>query len=706
MRRRSPMLLAAIAAAAAALVLPNADAAAQQAPPFPTSPPPAGPVKPATFPPFQEALLPNGVRVVLVERHDQPVLSLSMSFPAGEVYAPAGKEGLAGMTAGLLTKGAGTRSAEEIASLIEGVGGSIEAAAGPDFLTVSADVLSGDAALAFTLLGDVVARPTFPDKEVELQRTQTLSALQLELSSPASIAQRTFQRVLYGQNPYARSATPASVRAIGRADLARFQATRLRPSRALLVVAGDITMARVKQFAAGAFKGWTGSAAAAAAPAASLAPPPARTATQIVLVNRPGSVQANILAGNTTFGPADPRFYAATVANKVLGGGADARLFDVLREKKGWTYGAYSSLARNRGVGYFQASAEVRTEVADSALAELLSQLKRIGTEPVPSAELDAAKNALVGSFPLSIETAGQVASQVSTMKLLGLPADYLTTYRTRLAAVTAAQATTAARTTVRPGQLLIVVVGDGAKLYPKLTAIAPVTIVAPDGTPMSPSAFTVKASALDLDMSKLVPRTDSFAVMVQGNPLGFERTTLEKVAGGGYRYTEQTQIASFVQQTTELTFSDKVEMQALKQTGKVQGQDTKVDVTYASGRVTGSATVPTPQGVKTSAVDATLPTGALDDNAVQAIVPALRWSPNATFTINVFSAGKNAVRPATLTVTGTDKVAVPAGTFDAYRAELTGSDQPVTLYVTSAAPYRIVKIAVAGTPLEIVLVK
>ena len=689
-----------LAAATAALVLPNAGSA-QQTAPFPTSPPPAAPVKPATFPPFQEAVLANGVRVVLVERHDQPVLSLSLAFPAGESYAPAGKEGLANMTAALLTKGAGTRSAEEIASAIEGVGGTLEASAGLDFLTVETDVLSGDAPLAFALLGDVVARPTFPEKEVELQRTQTLSALQLDLSAPSRIAQRTFRRVLYGQSPYARSATPGSVRGLTRADLVQFQATRLRPTGALLVVAGDITMARVKQLAADAFKGWTGPAAAPL----KLPAPPARTATQIVLVNRPASVQANILAGNATWSAADPRFYAATVANKVLGGGADARLFDVLREKHGWTYGAYSNLARNRGIGYFQASTEVRTEVADSALVELLAQLKRIGAEPVPATELDAAKNALVGSFPLTIETAGQVASQVSTMKLLGLPPDYLRTYRTRLAAVTAAQAAAAAKSTIRPAQALVVVVGDGAKLYPKLKGIAPVTLVSVDGTPMSPADLEVKTGALDLDLSKLVARTDSFAVMVQGNPLGFTRTALEKTPGG-YRYTDQTQIASLVQQSTTLAFSDRVEMQSLTQTGKVQGQDTKVEVAYAGGHAKGSATIPSPQGAKTTAVDATLPAGAIDDNAVQALVPAMKWAPGAKFALTIFSASKNAVRPATLTVTGTDKVTVPAGTFDAYRAELAGADQPITMYVTATAPYRVVKIAVAGSPLEIVLVK
>lgn len=691
---------AALAALGVAL-LPTAAARAQDRPPFPTKPPAAEPVKPAEFPPFQEATLANGLRVVLVESHRQPVLSLSLSFPAGNALEPAGKEGLADLVAGLLTKGAGTRSADEIAEAIEGVGGSIGAAAGPDFLTVRADVLSSNAPLAFEILGDAVVRPTFPDREVELLRTQTLSALQLELSQPASLASRFFARELYGKNAYARRPTPASVQAITRADLVAFQRARLRPRGGLLVVAGDITMADVQRLAARSLAGWMGGVPAAESAVA----PPVPTRTEILLVHRPGSVQSNIVAGNTTFLPTDRRFYATTVANKVLGGGADSRLFLILREQKSWTYGAYSNLDRPKGIGAFQATAEVRTEVTDSALVELLAQLRRIGAEPVPAAELDAAKGALVGSFPLTIETADQVAAAVTRAKLLGLPADYLQSYRPRLAAVTPAQLQAAARSAIRPGAALVVVVGDGTKLYDRLKAIAPVRIVSADGTPLAPSELETRAAALPLDLGKLAPRSDSFTVMMQGNPLGWQKTALEKTPAG-YRYTDETRIATFVQQSTELTFSGTGEMQAVKQSGKFQGQDTKVDVSYAGGRARGSAQTPSRDGVKSVTVDAALPAGVVDDNAVQALVPALRWAPDARFDMTVFSPGKNAVRPMTLAVKGTEKVTVPAGTFDVYRAELTGGEQPVTMYVTTAAPNRVVKLSLTGTPLEIVLAK
>src|SRR5205814_7532711 len=186
-----------------------------------------------------------------------------------------------------------------------------------------------------------------------------------------------------------------------------------------------------------AFPGWHGAPPAAPAPR----PVPARTATDILLVHRPGSTQANIVLGNPTILPTDPLYYPARVATQVLGGGADSRLFLILREQKSWTYGAYASLHRYRGLGYWQATAEVRTEVADSALRELLHQIERIRTEVIPASEPAATKGFLVGTFPLTIETPSQIASQVANVKLLGLGDDYLRLYRDRLAAVTALQA-------------------------------------------------------------------------------------------------------------------------------------------------------------------------------------------------------------------------------------------------------------------------
>ena len=686
-------------ALASAFVLALAPATSAQAP---ASPPPPAPVKPAKLPPFQSAVLPNGVRLLLVESHEQPVVSMSLSFPAGHRYDPAGKEGLADMVAGLLTKGAGTRGAEQVAAAIEGVGGSIGASAGPDFLTVRADALTPNAALAFGLMADAVIRPVFAESEVSLLRTQTLSGLQLELSQPASLASRYFAREVYGTHPYARRAVPKSVEAITRDDLVRFQRLRLRPQGALLVLAGDLNLATARQLAASALAGWTG-----APPAAQPLPaPPARAKTDILLVHRPGSVQSNIVIGNTTFLPSDPRAYALTVANRVLGGGASARLFSILREQKSWTYGAYSDFTQPKGIGAFHANTEVRTEVTDSALREMMTQLRRIGAEPVPAAELAASKDALVGSFPLTLQTADDVAGAVANARLLGLPADYVATYRTRLAAVAPAAVSAAARSAIRPGGAVIVVVGDASKLYDRLRTIAPVRLVSVDGSPIAPADLAAHAAALPIDASKLVARRDSFTVMLQGRPFGFQRGVLETTADG-LRYTEETSIpAAGVQQTTTLLMNANGEMRQVTQSGKAQGQDSRIDIAYSGGRVKGSATTPGQGGAKTIAVDTTVAAGTIDDNAVAALLPGLPWAAGAKWTAPVFASGQGASTQMTLAVTGEESVTVPAGTFAVYRAELSGGPQPVTFYVTKASPFRLVKVAIAGTPIEMQLVK
>jgi len=666
---------------------------------FPTKPPAPMPVKAAQFPPFQEAVLPNGMRLLVVENHKLPVISVQLAFAAGGTSDPDGKVGMADMVATLLTKGAGKRTADEFSAAIEGIGGSIAAGADPDFMTISANFLTGDAALGMGLMADAAMRPSFAAREVELARTQMLSALQLEQSQPSAIASRFFAKGLYGAHPYGRRPDPASVKAITQADLKAFQSTRIRPSGALLVFAGDITLAKAKALATTAFAGWTGAAPATLAAAL----PPARTATEILLVHRGGSVQSNILAGNLTWGPGDPRVYGARLANQVLGGGGDSRLFLILREQKGWTYGAYSGFTRYKGAGYFQASAEVRTDVTDSALVELLNQVRRIGAETIDTKELEDAKSSLVGRFPLQVETAAQVATQVTMARLLGLPADYVQTYRQKLAAVTPAVARAAAKDGIKRDAALIVVVGDGAKLYEKLKAIAPVKIVSVDGEPMTPGDFAVKA--LDVNAGALVARSDSFAVLLQGKAIGSQVDKLEKVAGG-WKWTETTEIAmAALNQTTTLTFSDALEMQELHQAGSQGGQAAKIDVSYAGGRAKGSATTPSQTGPKTIAVDAEMPKGAVDDNAIQALMGAMKWASGAKFPLAAFSGGRGTLAQLTLTVAGEEKIKVAAGEFDTWKVEMSGGEAPITMWLTKANA-RVVKIVPTGAPISLELVK
>jgi zinc protease len=669
--------------------------------PFPTRAPAPVRLRPVLFPPFREVALPNGMTLLLVESHEQPTLSISLSFRAGSAYDPAGKEGVAALVAELLTKGTPTLTADQIAAEIEGVGGSIGASAGDDFFTVSTDVLSDHADLAFNLLGDVTRRATYAADELELARTRFLSSLEVELSQAGNVAARAFQKEIYGRNPYGRNSSVASYKAITREDVVGFAGRRLRPGGSLLVVSGDIMLPQARALATQAFGGWRG----AAAPTPAFPAAPTKRSTDIVLVNRPGSVQSNIVIGNTTFLPTDTGYYAARIATHVLGGGSDSRLFMILREQKSWTYGSYAALRRNRGMGYWQATFEGRTEVTDSALAELLHQIDRVRTETIPDSELVAAKGFLVGSFPLTIETPRQIAQVVTNARLLGLSPDYIQRYRERLAGVTGTRARAAAQRVYKRDALTIVVVGDAKALYDKLKVIAPVRLVDVDGTAMNPADLNPTGGPVAFDRSQIVARSDSFQALVQGNVFGGQ-SAKAVVDGDSIVYSESTVIGPFQQQSTVVLNGD-LSMRRTDQTGLVQGQRTEVHLVYAGGRVKGTSQSPQPGAApKTITVDTTVADGTIDDNALAVLLPALPLAQGKTFNLNVFSSGEGTSKVVSVKVTAIESVVVPGGTFPAYRLELSGMQLPIVMHVTQQAPRRLVRVAPTGAPLVFELVK
>lgn len=209
--------------------------------------------------------------------------------------------------------------------------------------------------------------------------------------------------------------------------------------------------------------------------------------------------------------------------------------------------------------------------------------------------------------------------------------------------------------------------------------------------------------TASPVNFAALTPRTDSFVVVVQGNPMGYQRITLART-DSGFRIVDDVQIGSIMTQHTEVEFGLDGELRSTKQSGQVRGQEMKIEIAYASGRAKGSATAPTMTGMLTTAIDTTVAAGAIDDNLIMAVLPGFAWAPGATFALPVFLSGKGHVAEFTLAVTGTDSVTVPAGTFEAYRIEISGGQAPVAMYVSTAQPHRLVKVAPRGAPLEFVL--
>jgi len=672
---------------------------------FPSRPPKPSHLLPARFPPFEEARLANGIDLVVVERHEVPVASVSLSFRAGGVYDPPGREGLAELVAEVLTRGTPSRSSEDIAAAIEGAGGSLSARSGDDFLTLSANALSDQLELVIDVLSDVALHATFPSSELELARTRALSSLALARSEPGTLAARFFGTEIYGSNPYGRFPTEASYRAIGRDDVLEFTRARLRPGGALLVVAGDVTKPQVEALVSTAFAGWAGVPPPSPAPVTA----PARRATDILLVHRPGSVQSVIMVGNATILPTDPLYYGGRVATHVLGGGADSRLFRVLRERESWTYDVQAALHRYRGLGYWSATAQVRTEATDSALQELLHQIRLIRTEPIPDAELAATKGFLVGSFPLSIETSGHIASQVATVKLLGLDPDYLRLYRERLSAVTALSARTAAERLYHVNALTIVVAGDGAKLYDRLSAIAPVRIVDADGRAVTRDSVVPKASGLllPLDPTLLGSERDSFLVLIEGKPVGVRTTALQRTPDS-LVFTETLTVGPAAETLLRVVLDPSdLTTRRIEQTGNDGGQRSEMHLRYAAGRITGSATVPQPSGSPQEiAIDTALASGTnYTEYALNVIVRAVPLHAGTAFSFPVFSVVDRSVKTLSVQVTGVDSLSVPAGTFRAFKVAVSGGQIPFVFYVSEGSPRRILKVELVGTPVVFALV-
>ncbi|HEX7240116.1 MAG TPA: pitrilysin family protein, partial [Longimicrobiaceae bacterium] len=507
-----------IALGAAAVLGAGSTAAAQDTTRTRVAPPAPLPSRPIVFPAYTESTLPNGLRVMVVENHTLPVANLNLYVRTGSAADPRGKQGLASMAADLLDNGTQKRTARQIAESIEGVGGTLGTGADRDAVTVSAGVLADQLPLAFDLVSDVVLRPAFPADEVETVRRQRLSALQSALGDAGQIAQRRFDREVYGaDHPYGGAATPETVRGLTREELAGFHRAHFTPGNALLVVSGDVTPARARALAQQYFGSWTG--ARGAAPA--LTAPAARERTGIVLVHRPGAVQSSIRVGHAGIRPDNPDFYALQVLNIVLGGLPTSRLETVIRGQRGWTYAARSAFTRPVGTGVFGAEMEVRTPVTDSALAEMLVQLRRIRDEPVPQAELEGAKNFLTGSFPLRFETPAATATQLASLRLLGLPESSLKEFTQRVSAVTSADVQRVARQYVHPDRATIVVVGDATRVLKGLEAVAPVTLFDVEGRPLDRSALEVRASTERFDGARLQPATLAYGIMVQGNAAG-----------------------------------------------------------------------------------------------------------------------------------------------------------------------------------------
>ncbi len=438
-----------------ALALAASSVPAQQAPK--QTPPPPKPAKEIRFPAFEEKTLANGLRVVVIEQHETPSLSLQLLFPGGKVHTPEAKAGLADATAALIREGTATRSAQQIAQTIDSVGGELNTVAALEggFATVRAT--SDQLDLGLDLLSDVVLRPSFPAEELERWRSQMLSGLQIQQSDPDYIAEAAFQRLVMGGHPYGLPAgTPESVKGLAREDLVAFHKKQYVPNASILAIVGDVKVADAFAKAERFFGGWPKGAVPVIPPVK-----PAGGKRQIVIVDKPDAVQTQIRVGQIGLAYRDPDHFTAEVYDAVVGSSSNSRLYEEIRRKRGLSYGAFSEFRMATEPGWFLASTFTKTESTAEALGLLLEVLGGIGKEPVPAGELEARKTYLTGAFPLEIETPDGIAAKVLEAMRFGYGREFLESYRDNLSAVTADQIKGFAERRLQPDRMLIVLVGN-----------------------------------------------------------------------------------------------------------------------------------------------------------------------------------------------------------------------------------------------------
>lgn len=424
--------------------------------------PGALPIKPLDLPKSFETTLPNGLQIVIAEDKRLPLVSLRLAFRSGNFDAPKDLPGLAGIMASMLTKGTTTRSSKQIADEVAALGATLTASTNADYTVISASTLSNYTEKIFALVSDITLNPTFPAKELELLKQNTKQALIAQRGQAAFLARERVAKVLYGEHPYSIiSGTPASIDAMTSEKLSSFYKTSFLPNNGVMILVGDIDREAVLKQITNLFGKWQKGEPRNVA--TNIPAPPVRSTREIYLIDRPGSAQSNIVIGNIALNRLNPDYYAVQVLNTVLGANPSSRLFMNLRESKSYTYGAYSSFDSRRGPGVFTANSEVNTPVTGASLKEFFYEFDRIRNEPVSDKEIKNAKSYLIGTFPLQLETIDGLIAELLSIKMYGLPADYLQTYRDKINTISKEDIQRVARQYINSDKIAIVIVGDAA---------------------------------------------------------------------------------------------------------------------------------------------------------------------------------------------------------------------------------------------------
>lgn len=502
---------------------------------------------------YESFTLKNGLKVFLVRNTKLPRVAFNLLIDRDPILEGE-KAGYVSATGSLLRRGTKNRSKDQIDEQIDFIGASLSTSSNG----VYASALSKHTERLIALMADVVLNPSFPQEELDKIITQTKSGLAANKEDNKVIASNVQSVLLYGKDhPYGEIVTEESVEKITLEDAKEYYNTYFRPNIAYLAIVGDINKKEAKKLVNKYFGGWN----KAEVPSHEYKDPQPLQEPVVAIVDRPTAVQSIVnIMHPIELTPGHPDVITGRVMNEILGGG-DARLFRNLREEKGYTYGAYSSLASDELVGKFVATASVRNAVTDSAVTEFLHELHNMRDEPVNQEELDAAKNYITGSFARSLESPQTIASFALNIERYGLDKDYYKNYLKKIADVDQQQVQRVAQKYIQPGQSYIAVVGNADEVKEGLSRFGKVEMYdiygnkqeAMDTGDVSPEGIIGKYIEALGGKEKLEKVSGlSTVVNLNFNGMEFTNTTIKK---GGDKYLNSTKMGE--QEMNRIVYND-----------------------------------------------------------------------------------------------------------------------------------------------------
>ncbi len=419
------------------------------------------------LPKLEHAVLKNGLKVILAQRHEVPIVNFSLQVDAGYASDQFSAPGTTSMVTTLVDAGTKRRKALEISDELANLGATLNANSNLDTTTVSLSALKTNLDASLDLYADVILHPEFPETEFARIQKERLAAIQREKSTPQSIALRVFPTLIYGQGhayatPFTGTGTEASVSKMTRADLVKAHETFFRPNNSTLIVTGDTTLEEITPKLDKLFDGWK----PGTIPQKAINAVQSATKTQVYLIDKPGALQSLIMAAQVAPPKSDPRDISMETVNTILGGEFGARLNMNLREDKHWSYGVQSVYLANRGPSAFVVLAPVQTDKTKESLFELNKDVHAIvAGQPITDAELDKTKINETLKTPGEYETLNSVSGSIGQIVRFGLPDDYFLTYPKKVQALTRASVDDTAKSVLHPDGMIWIVIGDRAKI-------------------------------------------------------------------------------------------------------------------------------------------------------------------------------------------------------------------------------------------------